>query len=170
MPFSTLLPSGATVAMTTLALAIATPASAQEHYYYAHKHYAHARYRHHAHYEVGRQIVVHPQAPAPAPTYAWGPVAAVGNVVVGTGQAVQGVFIGAGAIVGGVLGGVVGGTAALFGYPYTPAPSYAYTPSYAYGAPFAAPFNAAGAVAASPFQAVGGAFGGTPATAAPAGY
>ena len=91
-------------------------------------------------------------------------MAAVGNVVVGTGQAVQGVFTGAGAIVGGVLGGVFGGTAALFGYPYNPMPSYAYggTPSYPYGAPFAAPFNAAGAVAASPFQAVGGAFGGTP--------
>jgi hypothetical protein len=79
---------------------------------------------------------------------------------------VQGVFTGAGAIVGGVLGGVFGGTAALFGYPYNPTPSYAYgTPSYAYGAPFAAPFNAAGAVAASPFQAVGGAFGGVPAAA-----
>jgi hypothetical protein len=153
--------------MTTLAFAIATPASAQEQYphkYYAHTHYAHARYRH---YHEGRQIVVHPQEAAPVQNqgYAWGPVAAVGNVTVGTGQAVQGVFTGAGAVVGGILGGVVGGTAALFGYPYNPPPSYAYggPSSYPYGAPFAAPFNAAGAVAASPFQAVGGAFGGTPA-------
>jgi hypothetical protein len=149
--------------MTTLALAISTPASAQE--TYAHKHYVHAHYHHYVHHVVGRQIIVHAQQPVPVQprVYAWGPVAAVGNVVVGTGQAVQGVFIGAGAIVGGVLGGVFGGTAALFGYPYNPTPSYAYsTPSYAYGAPFAAPFNAAGAVAASPFQAVGGAFGGTP--------
>ena len=68
-------------------------------------------------------------------------------------------------VMGGVLGGVFGGTAALFGYPYSLTPSYAYAApsSYPYGAPFAAPFNAAGAVAASPFQAVGGAFGGTPA-------
>ena len=175
MPFNTLLLSGATVVLTTLAFAVATPASAQEQYahkYYTHTHYVHARYRH-AHYEEGRQIVVHPQVAAPvqAQGYAWGPVAAVGNVVVGTGQAVQGVFTGAGAIVGGVLGGVFGGTAALFGYPYNPTPSYAYAApsSYPYGAPFAAPFNAAGAVAASPFQAVGGAFGGTPA-AGPAYY
>ena len=164
MPFSTLFLSGATVGMTTLAFAISTPASAQEPY--AHKHYPHAHYHHYAHHVVGRQIIVHPQATAPVQnqSYAWGPVAAVGDVVVGTGQAVQGVFTGAGAIVGGVLGGVFGGTAALFGYPYNPTPSYAYggTPSYPYGAPFAAPFNAAGAVAASPFQAVGGAFGGTP--------
>jgi hypothetical protein len=163
MPFSTLLLSGATVGMTTLAFAIATPASAQEYYahkHYAHTHYAHARYRHH--YE-SRQIIVHAPAPAPAQAYAWGPAAAVGNVVVGTGQAVQGVFNGAGAVVGGVLGGVVGGTAALFGYPYSPSYAYAAPSSYPYGAPFAAPFNAAGAVAASPFQVVGGAFGGTPA-------
>jgi hypothetical protein len=162
MPFSTFL-SAATMGMTTLAFAIASPASAQQ--YYAHKHYAHAHYRHYAHYHEGRHIVVHAQ-PAPVVQtqgYAWGPAAAVGNVVVGTGQAVQGVFTGAGAIVGGVLGGVFGGTAALFGYPYSPAPSYAYgaTSSYPYGAPFAAPFNAAGAIAASPFQVVGGAFGGT---------
>ena len=164
MPFSTLFLSGAAVGMTTLAFAISTPASAQEPY--AHKHYVHARYRHYVHHVEGHQIIVHAQQPVPvqAQGYAWGPVAAVGTVVVGTGQAVQGVFTGAGAVVGGVLGGVFGGTAALFGYPYNPAPSYAYggTPSYAYGAPFAAPFNAAGAVAASPFQAVGGAFGGTP--------
>jgi hypothetical protein len=154
--------------MTTLAFAIAAPASAQEQYahkHYAHTHYAHARYHHH--YREGRQIVVHAPEAAPVQVQspAWGPAAAVGNVVVGTGQAVQGVFTGAGAIVGGVLGGVVGGTAALFGYPYNPTPIYAYgAPStYPYGAPFAAPFNAAGAVAASPFQAVGGAFGGTPA-------
>ena len=165
MPFSTLFLSGATVGMTALAFAISTPASAQEQY--AHKHYAHAHYRHHARYHEGRQIVVHAQEPVvvQSPGYAWGPVAAVGNVVVGTGQAVQGVFTGAGAIVGGVLGGVSGGTAALFGAPYNPTPTYAYgaTSSYPYGTPFAAPFNAAGAVAASPFQAVGGAFGGTPA-------
>jgi hypothetical protein len=132
--------------MTTLALVISTPASAQEPY--VHKHYVHAHYHHYTHHVVGRQIVVHPQAtPAPAPSFAWGPVAAVGAVVVGTGQAVQGVFTGAGAIVGGVLGGVFGGTAALFGYPYNPTPSVAYggAPSYAYGAPFAVPFNAAGA-------------------------
>ncbi|MGA8444012.1 MAG: hypothetical protein WB766_02305, partial [Roseiarcus sp.] len=96
MPFSTLLLSVATVGTTTLAFAIATPASAQEHYahkHYAHTHYAHARYRHYAHYHEGRQIVVHAQEPAPVPSqgYAWGPVAAVGNVVGGTGQAVQGV-------------------------------------------------------------------------------
>ena len=62
MPFSTLFLSGATVGMTTLAFAIATPASAQEpyaHKHYAHPHYAHARYHH---YE-GRYIVVHAQQP-----------------------------------------------------------------------------------------------------------
>ena len=150
MPFSNLLLSVATVGATTLAFAIATPASAQEHY--AHKHYAHARYRHH--YHEGRQIVVHAQEPVvvQSPAYTWGPVAAVGTVVGGTGQAVEGLFTGAGAVVGSFLGGVFGGTAALFGSP----------PSYAYGAPFAAPFNAAGAVAGAPFQVVGGAFGGPP--------
>ena len=60
MPFSTLLLSGATIGMTTLAFAIATPASAQEHY--AHKHYAHTHYAHYRHHE-GRQIVVHAQEP-----------------------------------------------------------------------------------------------------------
>jgi hypothetical protein len=170
MQFSTLL-SGATVGMTALAFAVAAPASAQVQYphkHYAHTHYAHSRYRH-AHYEEGRHIVVHPQEAAPVQAQAaFGPAAAVGNLVVGTGQAVQGVFTGAGAVVGGVLGGVVGGTAALFGYPYNPTPTYANgTPStYPYGAPFAAPFNAVGAVAASPFQVVGGAFGGTPAARA----
>ncbi len=148
--------------MATLASAISTPASAQEPY--AQKHYVHAHYRHYVHHVEGHQIIVHPQETAPVQNqgYAWGPVAAVGAFVVGTGQAVQGVFTGAGAVAGGVLGGVFGGTAALFGYPYNPTPSYTYggAPSYAYGAPFAAPFNAAGAVAASPFQAVGGAFGG----------
>ena len=150
MSFSNLLLSVATVGATTLAFAIATPASAQEHY--AHKHYAHARYRHH--YHEGRQIVVHAQEPVvvQSPAYTWGPVAAVGTVVGGTGQAVEGLFTGAGAVVGSFLGGVFGGTAALFGSP----------PSYAYGAPFAAPFNAAGAVAGAPFQVVGGAFGGPP--------
>jgi hypothetical protein len=152
MPFSTLLLSVATIGTTTLAFAIATPASAQQHY--AHKHYAHARYHHYAHYHEGRQIVVHAQEPVlvQSPAYGFGPVVAVGNVVGGTGQAVEGVFTGAGAIVGGVLGGVFGGVSALFGYP----------PSYAYGAPFAAPFNATGAVAAVPFQAVSGAFGAPP--------
>ena len=149
MPFSTLLLSVSTLGTTTLAFAIATPASAQEHY--AHKHYAHARYRHH--YE-SRQIVVHAQEPVvvQSPAYTWGPVAAVGTVVGGTGQAVEGVFTGAGAVVGSFAGGVLGGTAALFGSP----------PTYAYGAPFAAPFNAAGTVAGAPFQVVGGAFGAPP--------
>jgi hypothetical protein len=142
MPFSTLLLSGATAGMTTLALAIATPASAQQNY--AHKHYAHthyAHYRHHAH-----EVVVQ------SPSYAWGPVAAVGTLVGGTGQAVAGLFTGAGAVVGSFAGGVLGGTAALFGSP----------PTYAYGAPFAAPFDAAGTVAGAPFQVVGGAFGAPP--------
>jgi hypothetical protein len=152
MPFSTLLLSVATVGMTTLAFAVATPASAQGQYthkHYAHTHYAH--YRHYAHRHEGRQIVVHAQEPVmvQSPTYAWGPVSAVGTLVGGTGQAVEGVFTGAGAVVGSFLGGVLGGTAALFGSP----------PTYAYGAPFAAPFNAAGAVAAAPFQVVGGALG-----------
>jgi hypothetical protein len=167
MSFSTLLLSAATVGTTTLAVAIVAPASAQEQY--AHKHYAHTHYAHYRHhYREGRQIVVHAQEPVvvQSPGYAWGPVAAVGTLVGGTGLAVQGVFTGAGAVVGGILGGVVGGTAALFGAPYNPTPSYAFAapPSYPYGAPFAAPFNAAGTVAAAPFQAVGGAFGGTPAT------
>ena len=157
MPFSNLLLSVATVGTTTLAFAFAAPASAQENYahkHYAHTHYAHAHYRHYAHYHEGRQIVVHAQEPVvvQSPSYAWGPVAAVGTVVGGTGQAVEGVFTGAGSIVGSFVGGVLGGTAALFGSP----------PTYAYGAPFAAPFNAAGAVAASPFQVVGGALGGPP--------
>jgi hypothetical protein len=160
MPFSTLLLS--VVGMTTLAFAIATPASAQEpyaHKHYAHTHYAHARYGHHARYG-GRQIVVHPREPAPVQVqgYAFGPVTAVGNVVGGTGQAVEGVFTGAGAVVSAFMGGVFGGTAALFGYP----------PSYTYGAPFAAPFNAAGTVAALPFQGVSTAFGAPP--PASAGY
>jgi hypothetical protein len=157
MPFSNLLLSVATVGTTTLAFAIAAPVSAQEHYahkHYAHTHYAHARYHHYARYHEGRQIVVHAQEPVvvQSPSYAWGPVAAVGTVVGGTGQAVEGVFTGAGSIVGGFVGGVLGGAAALFGSP----------PTYAYGAPFAAPFNAAGAAAASPFQVVGGALGGPP--------
>ena len=151
MRFSTLLLSAATVGTTTLAFAIATPASAQEQY--AHKHYAH--YRHYAHHREGRQIVVHAQQPVvvQSPVYTtWGPVAAVGTLVGGTGQAVQGLFTGAGGVVGSFVGGVLGGTAALFGTP----------PTYAYGAPFAAPFNAAGTVAGAPFQVVGGAFGAPP--------
>ena len=97
MPFSTLLLSVATIGTATLALAIAAPASAQEQYAhkpYAHTHYAHVRYRHYAHYPPSRQIVVHAQQPAPVQSqgYAWGPVVAVGNVVGGTGQAVQGVL------------------------------------------------------------------------------
>ena len=60
MSFSTLLLSVATVGTTTLAFAIATPASAQEHYAHKHWHaYAHVRYRHYAHHHEGRQIVVH---------------------------------------------------------------------------------------------------------------
>ena len=153
MRFSTLFLSVATLGTTTLAFAIATPASAQQNY--AHKHYAHthyAHYRHHAH--EGRYIVVHAQEPVvvQSPSYAWGPVAAVGTLVGGTGQAVAGLFTGAGAVVGSFAGGVLGGTAALFGSP----------PTYAYGAPFAAPFDAAGTVAGAPFQVVGGAFGAPP--------
>ena len=164
MPFSTLFLSGATVGMTTLAaFAISTPASAQE--IYPHKHYTSARplspLRPPCRGSSDHRSSASNGASA-EPGYAWGPVAAVGAVVVGTGQAVQGVFTGAGAVVGGVLGGVFGGTAALFGYPYNHPLPYG-APSYAYGAPFAAPFNAAGAVAASPFQAVGGAFGAAPA-------
>jgi hypothetical protein len=152
MPFSNLLLSVAAVGTTTLAFAIAAPASAQQHY--AYKHYAHARYRHYAHHHEGRQIVVHAQEPVvvQSPAYTWGPVAAVGTVVGGTGQAVEGLFTGAGAVAGSFLGGVFGGVSALFGAP----------PSYAYGAPFAAPFNAAGTVAGAPFQVVGGAFGAPP--------
>ena len=164
MQFSTLLLSGATVGMTTLAFAVAAPASAQENYaprhyvhghyahtHYTHTHYAHARYRRHARYAEGHQIIVHAQQPVvvQSPAYTWGPVAAVGNLVGGTGQAVEGVFTGAGAVVSAFVGGVFGGTAALFGYP----------PSYTYGAPLATPFNAAGTVAAAPFQVVSTGFG-----------
>lgn len=156
MTFSNLFLSGATVGVTALAFAVAAPASAQERYahqHYAHTHYAHARYRHRR-YAEGRHIVVHAQEPVVVQSqgYAWGPVAAVGNVVGGTGLAVQGVFTGAGAVVSAFVGGVFGGTAALFGYP----------PSYTYGAPFAAPFDAAGTVAAAPFQVVSAAFGAPP--------
>jgi hypothetical protein len=152
MSFNTLGLSAATVGAATLAFAIAAPASAQEHYY-AHKHYPH---HYHHHYSEGRQIIVHSTAPAPAPTYAFGPVGAVGSVVGGTGQAVESVFYGAGGIVGGVLGGVFGGISALFG-----GPGYTYTPVTGYGGPFAAPFNAGGQVAGAPFRVVGGAFEGT---------
>ena len=153
MSFSTFGLSAATVGMATLAFAIAAPASAQEHYaqkhyaqthytHYAHTHYAHARYRHYARYGEGRQIIVHPQPPVQA-HYGFGPAVVVGDVVGGTGQAVQAVFNGAGAIVGGILGGVFGGASAIFGYPHyaaaTPAYAYGYGgPSYnyaAYGAP-----------------------------------
>ena len=122
MPFSTVYLSAATVGMTTLAFAIAAPASAQVHYphkHYAHTHYAHSHYRHYARRHEGRQIVVHAQEPVAVQTPAyttWGPVAAVGTVVGGTGQAVEGVFTGAGAVVGSFVGGVLGGTAALFGH------------------------------------------------------
>ena len=130
------------------------------------------------HHDEGRQIVVHAAQP-PAPYYGWGPGAAVGNVVSGTGQAAQAVFTGAGAVVGGVAGGVLGGATALFSSPsYSPAPVYlygsggpGYAPAYSAGGPigaaFAAPFNAVGAVVAAPFQVVGGAFGGMT-TAGPA--
>jgi hypothetical protein len=155
MRFSNFLLSVAAVGATTLAFAIAAPASAQQ--YYGHRHYTH-HYRHH--YTEGRNIVVHAPEQAPAvvqsPTYGWGPVAgpaaAVGNVVGGAGYAVGGVFTGAGMIVQGIVGGVLGGVSALFGGPG----------GYAYGAPFAAPFNAAGTVAGAPFQVVGGAFGAPP--------
>ena len=173
MQFSTLRFATATVGMAALALAIAVPASAQQ---------AYGRPRHHhhrtVHPEEGRQIVVHAAQP-PAPYYGWGPGAAVGNVVSGTGQAAQSVFTGAGGVVGGVVGGVLGGVTALFSSPsYSAIPAYAYGsggPAYApgasaggpIGAAFAAPFNAAGAVVAAPFQVVGGAFGGMT-TAGPA--
>ena len=148
MPFNTLGLSVATVGIAALASAIAAPASAQTHYphkHYTHSHYAHSRYHHYAHHSEGRQIIVHSQAPVVvAPTYAFGPVGAVGSVVNGTGQAVGAVFYGAGGIVGGVVGGVLGGVSALFG-----GPGYTYTASNGYGGPFAAPFNAAGEVAGS---------------------
>jgi hypothetical protein len=153
MSFNKLGFAAATAGMATLAFAIAAPASAQEHYGY--KHYPH---HYHHHYSEGRQIVVHSQAPAPATTYAFGPVGAVGSVVGGTGQAVESVFYGAGGIVGGIVGGVFGGVSALFG-----GPGYTYTPATGYGGPFAAPFNAGGQVAGAPFRVVGGAFEGTPA-------
>ncbi len=164
MSFNRLGLSVAAVGTAALAFAIAAPASAQEHYaprHYVH-HYAHSRYHHHV---EGRQIVVHPQetVQVQTPSYAWGPVGAVGSVVGGTGQAVQAVFYGAGGIVGGIVGGVIGGVSALFG-----GPGYTYTPVSGYGGPFAAPFNAAGSVAGAPFQVVGGAFGSTP--PAPAAY
>jgi hypothetical protein len=153
MRFSTLFLSAATVGMTTLAFAMAAPASAQQ--YYAHKHYTHYSHAHYRHHYESRQIVVHAQEPVvvQSPAYTWGPASAVGTVVGGTGQAVAGLFTGAGAVVGSFAGGVLGGTAALFGSP----------PTYAYGAPFAAPFNAAGTVAGAPFQVVGGALGAPPA-------
>ncbi len=174
MQFSTLRLATATVGMAALALAVAAPASAQEGY-------AHPRHHHHSvHHDEGRQIVVHAAQP-PTPYYGWGPGAAVGNVVSGTGQAAQAVFTGAGGVVGGVVGGVLGGATALFSAPpvyYNTAPVYLYGsggPGYApgasaggpIGAAFAAPFNAAGAVVAAPFQVVGGAFGGMT-TAGPA--
>ncbi len=92
MAFSNLLLSVAAVGTTTLALAIAAPASAQEHY--AHNHYHHYVYHHHyAYHHPGRQIVVHAQEPVVVqPAYTWGPVAAVGTLVGGTGQAVAGLL------------------------------------------------------------------------------
>ncbi len=123
MRFSTLRLATATVGMAALALAVAAPASAQEGY-------GRPRHRHHVvHHDEGRQIVVHAAQP-PAPYYGWGPGAAVGNVVSGTGQAAQAVFTGAGAVVGGVVGGVLGGATALFTAP----PAYSNTtPVYSYG-------------------------------------
>lgn len=145
--------SVATLGISTLAFAVAAPAAAQE--TYTHTHYAHAHYRRHTHYGETRQIIVRPQQPAEARTFVFGPVAAVGSVVGGTGQAVQAVFTGAGGVVGGVVGGVLGGVSALFG-----GPGYTSAPASGYGGPFAAPFNAAGTVAVAPFQVVSGAFGG----------
>jgi hypothetical protein len=169
MSFIALRSSAAMVAMAALTLSTAAPASAQETYVRHH----HRPVRH----DEGRQIVVH-AAPPPAP-YGWGPGAAVGNVVGGTGQAVQSVFNGAGAVVGGVVGGVLGGATALVTSPSgynNPGYAYAYgygtgSPGYApgntaggpIGAAFAAPFNAAGTVASAPFQVVGAAFGAGPA-------
>ena len=144
MSFSTFGLSAATVGMATLAFAIAAPASAQEHYaqkhyaqthytHYAHTHYAHARYRHYARYGEGRQIIVHPQPPVQA-HYGFGPAVVVGDVVGGTGQAVQAVFYGAGAIVGGILGGVFGGVSAIFTRIAAATPATRlWRPSYNYG-------------------------------------
>jgi len=117
--------------MATLAFAIAAPASAQERYtqkHYAHTHYAHAHYRHYARYGESRQIIVHPQetVQVQSPSYAWGPVGAVGSVVGGTGQAVQAVaapFNAAGGVAGApfqVVSGAFGGT------PATGTPAYSY--------------------------------------------
>ena len=71
MPFSNLLLSVATVGTTTLAFAMATPASAQQ--YYGHKHYAHARYHHYATSSEGRQIIVHAQEPVVVQTPVYTP-------------------------------------------------------------------------------------------------
>ena len=148
MPFSTLGLSVATVGMATLAFAIAAPASAQERY--AHNHlraYPLCARPLSPHRPLWRRSSDHRSfaSAGAAPTYALGPVGAVGSVVGGTGQAVLAVFTGAGGIVGGVVGGVFGGVSALFG-----GPGYTYTPANGYGGPFAAPFNAAGSVAAAP--------------------
>ena len=156
MPFSTLLLSGATVGMTTLAFAIATPASAQQNY--AHKHYAHTHYApHYRHYATTTRVVISSSMrknrwSCRARATPGGPWRRSAPVVGGTGQAVAGVFTGAGAIVGGFVGGVLAAQRR----------SSAARPAYAYGAPFAAPFNAAGTVAGAPFQVVGGAFGAPP--------
>ena len=54
MPFSAVLLSGATLGMTTLAFAIATPASAQ----YVHSHYMHAHhYHHYGHFATTTRVV-----------------------------------------------------------------------------------------------------------------
>jgi len=173
MPYSALRLAAA-VGTGAVALALATPVLAQEHYdngySHPHAHYAHYS-RHYQRYGSTHHIVVHPHYAQGAPVvtqttyqgYGWGPVGAVGNVVGGVGDATRGVFYGTGAVVGGVVGGVFGGVNALFGYPYgynyNPAPGPAYASGYNYANPvaasFAAPFNAAGDVVAAPFQAVG---------------
>ena len=126
--------------------------------HYAHSHYAHSRYHHNAHYREGRQIIVHSQAPVVQPSYAWGPVGAVGSVVNGTGQAVGAVFYGAGGIVGGIVGGFLAACRRSSAAPAIAMPRLTAT---------AAPSRRRSMRPASrraPFQVVGGAFGGPPPT------
>ena len=109
MPFSTLLLSVATVGTTTLAFAIATPASAQEKYahkHYAHTHYAHARYRHYAHYEqVVRSLFMrNNQRQCRARATPGVPWRRSATSWVEPARPCREVFTGAGAVVGGVRG------------------------------------------------------------------
>ena len=167
MPFSTLLLSGTTVGMTTLALAIATPASAQE--TYAHKHYrTRAHYRHYTHHYESRQIVVHPKRPRQCGAQLRLGARGGGRQRRGGNRPGRaGSLYRRGRHRGRGPGRSVWRRGGALRLPIHPE-LLIHRPELPYGAPFAAPFNAAGAVAASPFQAVGGAFGGTP--AAPTGY